>query len=88
MDQYIHRLLAEEDIKGPQERNDELFHVSVGAEEKLYQKGDFAASGLSSVDTYLIKKVAPGICHATRMVDLTKGANWIFFSRLACFQTF
>nr|XP_027077710.1 protein IN CHLOROPLAST ATPASE BIOGENESIS, chloroplastic-like isoform X1 [Coffea arabica] len=57
VDQYIHRLLAEEDIKGPQERNDELFHVSVGAEEKLYQKGDFAASGLSSVDTYLIKKV-------------------------------
>ncbi|XP_027073689.2 protein IN CHLOROPLAST ATPASE BIOGENESIS, chloroplastic isoform X3 [Coffea arabica] len=57
VDQYIHRLLAEEDIKGPQERNDELFHVSVGAGVKLYQKGDFAASGLSSVDTYLMKKV-------------------------------
>lgn len=57
VDQYIQRLLVEEDIKGPQERNDELFHVSAGAGEKLYQKGDFAASGLSSVDIYLLKKV-------------------------------
>ncbi|KAL2528551.1 hypothetical protein Fot_21152 [Forsythia ovata] len=39
VDQYIHRILVEEDIK-----------------KKLYKKGDFAASQISSIEIYLLKK--------------------------------
>ncbi|CAI9777450.1 unnamed protein product [Fraxinus pennsylvanica] len=57
VDQYIHRILVEEDIKSSQEKNDELFFASADAGEKLYKKGDFAASQISSIDIYLLKKV-------------------------------
>ncbi|CAA2946986.1 uncharacterized protein LOC111368855 isoform X3 [Olea europaea subsp. europaea] len=57
VDQYIHRILVEEDIKGSQEKNEELFFASADAGEKLYKKGDFAASQISSTDIYLLKKV-------------------------------
>lgn len=57
VDQYIHRILVEEDIKSFQEKNDELFFASADAGEKLYKKGDFAASQISSIEIYLLKKV-------------------------------
>lgn len=57
MDQFIHRLLVEEDAKSSQDRNDELFIVSADAGTKLYQKGDFAESKISNLDIYLLKKV-------------------------------
>ncbi|XP_019182423.1 PREDICTED: uncharacterized protein LOC109177510 [Ipomoea nil] len=56
VDQYIHRILVEEDASSP-EKSDALFHASAGAGEKLYKKGDFAASQVSSLDIYLLKKV-------------------------------
>lgn len=58
MNQYIHRILVEEDTKSPQESTDELFHASADAGAKLYKKGDFSASQISSVDSYILKKVA------------------------------
>ncbi|KAM3252733.1 protein IN CHLOROPLAST ATPASE BIOGENESIS, chloroplastic isoform X1 [Capsicum annuum] len=57
VDQYIHRVLVEEDANGHQERADELFRISADAGKKLYEKGDFGASNISSLDTYILKKV-------------------------------
>ncbi|KAI4314983.1 hypothetical protein L6164_027837 [Bauhinia variegata] len=57
VDQFIHRILVEEDTKNSQERNDELFYASADAGEKLYKKGDFAESKISNLDVYLLKKV-------------------------------
>ncbi|KAJ1414482.1 hypothetical protein SESBI_18728 [Sesbania bispinosa] len=57
VDQFIHRILVEEDAKIIQERNEELFYASADAGEKLYRKGDFADSGISNLDVYLLKKV-------------------------------
>ncbi|CAK9167124.1 unnamed protein product [Ilex paraguariensis] len=57
VDQYIHRLLVEEDAKNSQEGNKMLFHATADAGEKLYKKGDFAKSQISSLDVYLLKKV-------------------------------
>lgn len=57
VDQFIHRILAEEDAKNAREINDELFHASAEAGEKLYRKGDFAKSQLSNIDVYLLRKV-------------------------------
>lgn len=45
----------EEDLKNPQERNEELFHADEG--NNFYEKGDFAASQFPSIETYLLKKV-------------------------------
>lgn len=45
----------EEDLKNPQERNEELFHADEA--NNFYEKGDFAASRLPSIETYLLKKV-------------------------------
>ncbi|KAL8477056.1 hypothetical protein ACS0TY_029392 [Phlomoides rotata] len=55
VEQYINRILVEEDVKNSQERNEELFHASAG--NRFYEKGDFAASQISSLETYLLKKV-------------------------------
>ncbi|KAF3438983.1 hypothetical protein FNV43_RR17258 [Rhamnella rubrinervis] len=57
VDQFIHRILAEEDANNVEEINDELFHASAEAGEKLYKKGDFAKSQLSNIDAYLLRKV-------------------------------
>ncbi|XP_048335482.1 protein IN CHLOROPLAST ATPASE BIOGENESIS, chloroplastic isoform X2 [Ziziphus jujuba] len=57
VDQLIHRILAEEDADNSREINDELFHASGDAGEKLYEKGDFAKSQLSNIDAYLLRKV-------------------------------
>lgn len=49
--------MVEEDAKNGQERNEELFNASADAGEKLYRKGDFAESGISNLDGYLLKEV-------------------------------
>lgn len=48
----------EEDVKNPQERNDELFYASADDGNNFYEKGDFAASQIPSLESYLLKKVA------------------------------
>ena len=57
VDQYIHRILAEEDANHSEKRNDELFHALDDVGKKLYRKGDFAESQLSDLDVYLLRKV-------------------------------
>ncbi|KAK7252819.1 hypothetical protein RIF29_37038 [Crotalaria pallida] len=57
VDQFIHRILVEEDAKNSQERNEDIFYASADALEKLYRKGDFAESKISNLDIYLLKKV-------------------------------
>lgn len=49
----------EEDASSP-EKSDALFRASDGAGEKLYKRGDFAASQVSTLDIYLLKKVVEG----------------------------
>lgn len=58
VEQYINRILVEEDVKNSQEKNEELFYASADVGNKFYEKGDFAASQISSLETYLLKKVA------------------------------
>ncbi|XP_023533903.1 uncharacterized protein LOC111795609 [Cucurbita pepo subsp. pepo] len=57
VDQFIHRLLVEEDAKGSGEQNDELFLAAADAGQKLYERGDFAESQIKNIDGYLLKKV-------------------------------
>ena len=58
VDQYIHRILVEEDAANSSaERIDEVFHASGEAGEKLYTKGDFTKSRNSNLDVYLLQKV-------------------------------
>ncbi|GAB4838709.1 hypothetical protein Ancab_028252 [Ancistrocladus abbreviatus] len=57
VDQYIHRLLVEEDSKNLEENYSVLFDASSGAGEKLYKRGDFAESQIANLDVYLLKKV-------------------------------
>ncbi|PIM99266.1 hypothetical protein CDL12_28241 [Handroanthus impetiginosus] len=57
VEQYINRMLVEEDVKSSQERNEELFYALADAGNKFYEKGDFAASQIPTLDTYLLKKV-------------------------------
>lgn len=59
VDQYIHRMLVEEDAKNSAESN-ELFHASGDAGEKLYKKGDFAKSHIPSLEGYILQKVLKG----------------------------
>lgn len=47
----------EEDANGNEERADELFRILAGAGKNLYEKGDLRASKISSLDTYILKKV-------------------------------
>ncbi|VFQ69220.1 unnamed protein product [Cuscuta campestris] len=56
VDQYIHRILVEEDACS-HAGSDALFHASAGVQEKVYKRGEFAASQISSLDIYLWKKV-------------------------------
>lgn len=75
VDQYIHRILVEEDANISQERNDELFHAAADAGTKLYKKGDFAESQISSLDVYLLRKVGlfPDILEHKVMQHFEKG---------------
>lgn len=89
VDQYIHRILVEEDAKNSQESVNELFHAAADAGENVYKKGDFAASKVSNLDVYLLKKVIRKI-FVSKMENQNHDENcqceWFVF-RLACFQT-
>lgn len=61
VDQYIHRILVEEDAH-LEVCNSELFHVSSEAGKKLYRRGDFAESQITNLDSYLLKKVPLQLC--------------------------
>ncbi|XP_020688372.1 protein IN CHLOROPLAST ATPASE BIOGENESIS, chloroplastic [Dendrobium catenatum] len=55
VDQYIHRMLAEEDARGIQEKK--LWDAAADLGRELYNKGDLLSSGIADLDTYLLKKV-------------------------------
>ncbi|XP_074295347.1 protein IN CHLOROPLAST ATPASE BIOGENESIS, chloroplastic-like isoform X3 [Silene latifolia] len=57
VDQYIHRLLVEEDVGSPTGGNKELFRASDNAGKKLYSEGNFKESQMPNLDTYLLRKV-------------------------------
>ncbi|XP_023635444.1 uncharacterized protein LOC17879379 [Capsella rubella] len=53
VDEYIHRILVEEDAQ----ELTELYRASAEAGEKLYRKGAFAESQIDNLDVYVLKKV-------------------------------
>ncbi|XP_013595390.1 PREDICTED: uncharacterized protein LOC106303641 [Brassica oleracea var. oleracea] len=53
VDEYIHRILVEEDAQ----ELSELYIASAEAGEKLYKKGAFAESQIDNLDVYVLKKV-------------------------------
>ncbi|KAJ4890732.1 Uncharacterized protein Rs2_30480 [Raphanus sativus] len=57
VDQFIHRILVEEDISKPVESSQVIFDAAGEAGKKLYSKGDFARSELMDLDLYLLRKV-------------------------------
>lgn len=57
VDQFIHRILVEEDIFKPEESSQVIFDAAGEAGKKLYSKGDFARSELMDLDLYLLRKV-------------------------------
>ncbi|KAL3611659.1 hypothetical protein D5086_002679 [Populus alba] len=57
VDQYMHRILVEEDANNFNESNGELFHTASEVGEKLYRRGDFAESRIANFDGYLLKEV-------------------------------
>ncbi|PWA69129.1 hypothetical protein CTI12_AA299490 [Artemisia annua] len=75
VDQYIHRILVEEDAKGSTEGIDELFNASGEVGEKLYTKGDFAKSRNPNLNVYLLQKVGlfPDILERKVMDHFEKG---------------
>ncbi|CBI21392.3 hypothetical protein VitviT2T_010997 [Vitis vinifera] len=75
VDQYIHRILVEEDANHSEKRNDELFHASADAGKKLYRKGGFAESQLLNLDVYLLRKVGlfPDVLERKVMHHFEKG---------------
>ncbi|XP_021840165.1 protein IN CHLOROPLAST ATPASE BIOGENESIS, chloroplastic-like isoform X2 [Spinacia oleracea] len=74
VDQYIHRMLVEEDACSPKDRNRELLHVSANA-GKLYREGSFIDSQLPNLDTYHLRKVGvfPDILERKINKHLEKG---------------
>ncbi|KAJ9170665.1 hypothetical protein P3X46_018757 [Hevea brasiliensis] len=75
VDQFIHRILVEEDAKKPTEGNDNLFHAATDAGQNLYTKGDFAKSQISDLEVYLLKKVGlfPDVLERKVMRHFEKG---------------
>ncbi|KAK9667142.1 hypothetical protein RND81_14G236000 [Saponaria officinalis] len=57
VDQYIHRILVEEDASSQDEGKNVLYDASSDAGAKLYKRGDFADSEIPNLDIYLLKKV-------------------------------
>lgn len=57
VDQYIHRMLVEEDANNSQRSNGKLWDVSSEVSGKIYKKGDLVESGIDDLDIYLLKKV-------------------------------
>ncbi|KAK9288979.1 hypothetical protein L1049_017450 [Liquidambar formosana] len=54
VDQYIHRILVEEDAT---DSHGELYDASSDAGKKFYRRGDFSESLMANLDIYLLKKV-------------------------------
>ncbi|KAH9663643.1 protein IN CHLOROPLAST ATPASE BIOGENESIS [Citrus sinensis] len=75
VDQFIHRILVEEDAKNLLESSGMLFHVAAEAGEKLYKKGNFAKSQISDIDVYLLRKVGlfPDVLERKVMQHFAKG---------------
>lgn len=57
VDQFIHRMLVEEDVDDIQKSSNELWEAAAEVGTTLYEKGDFMNSGIPDFDTYLLKKV-------------------------------
>ena len=57
-DQYIHRILVEEDANVAKGSFNKLCDASSEAGKKLYTKGDFMESGITDLDAYILKKVS------------------------------
>ncbi|EEF38827.1 protein IN CHLOROPLAST ATPASE BIOGENESIS, chloroplastic [Ricinus communis] len=75
VDQFIHRILVEEDAKMSLKGNDDQFNAAGSAVENLYKKGDFAKSQIADLDVYLLKKVGlfPDILERIAMRHFEKG---------------
>ncbi|XP_075514892.1 protein IN CHLOROPLAST ATPASE BIOGENESIS, chloroplastic-like [Primulina tabacum] len=75
VNQYIHRILVEEDAQSSAVRKEALFYASADAGIKIYEKGDFAASQIANMDTYLLKNVGlfPDILERKMKHHLDKG---------------
>ena len=88
VDQYIHRLLAEEDANNSHETNGELFHAALDAGMELYRMGDFADSQIANFDVYLLKKVQNELFKPVYIMNPVDTINSLFCSsfRLGCFQ--
>ncbi|XP_021714334.1 uncharacterized protein LOC110682325 isoform X1 [Chenopodium quinoa] len=74
VDQYLHRMLVEQDSNGLKDRNRELLNVSANAGE-LYTEGSFIGSQLPDLDTYLLRKVGvfPDVLERKIDHELEKG---------------
>lgn len=57
VDQFIHRMLVEEDANNSQDSNGNLWEAASGVGTKFYKKGDVSESGINDLDIYLLKKV-------------------------------
>ncbi|XP_039127825.1 protein IN CHLOROPLAST ATPASE BIOGENESIS, chloroplastic [Dioscorea cayenensis subsp. rotundata] len=56
-DQYIHRMLVEEDANVAKGSINKLCDATSDAGKKLYTKGDFMESSITDLDVYILKKV-------------------------------
>ncbi|CAK7337705.1 unnamed protein product [Dovyalis caffra] len=75
VDQYIHRILVEEDANIFSKSNADLFHAAADAGDNLYTKGDYAKSQILDLDVYLLRKVGlfPDVLERKVMHHLQKG---------------
>ncbi|KAJ4836220.1 hypothetical protein Tsubulata_025594 [Turnera subulata] len=75
VDQFIHRILVEEDANQSSKSNDEIFHAAGDSMAHLYSKGDFAKSKISDLDLYLLRKVGlfPDVLERKIMCHLHNG---------------
>ncbi|XP_019093377.1 PREDICTED: uncharacterized protein LOC104753946 [Camelina sativa] len=95
VDQFIHRILVEEDVSKPEESSQEIFNAAGEAGKKLYSRGDFAKSKLLDLDAYLLRKVrivnlllsdsfrhVGDCCTPARLSDFSKPLRPLWFCRL------
>ncbi|GLU20048.1 hypothetical protein SLE2022_362640 [Rubroshorea leprosula] len=75
VDQFLHRILVEDDAGNCLKGSGKLFHAAASAGEELYKKGDFAKSQISDIDVYLMRKVGlfPDILERKVMQHFEKG---------------
>ncbi|KAH7519046.1 hypothetical protein JRO89_XSUnG0146600 [Xanthoceras sorbifolium] len=75
VDQFIHRILVEEDANNSLEGIDKLFRAAGEAGEKLYKKGNFIKWKNSDIDVYLLRQVGlfPDVIERKVMHHFAKG---------------